>query len=255
MRSLSLGALAVLLALAGSACRRDPVETEPPGALQLDGSDDYVLVADHNALDLGAGNFTWEAWIKRSRSGVREDVLTKKDVFADSEHDLAMLIASDDRVNVFLRETLTGTPAVYLSSTSQIGTEWTHVAAVRSQGMVTLYVNGVAEASRAVSYNVSSTGPLLIGANRVNNAGADAAPVFNFAGLVAEVRIWNVARTAQQLNAAKGEPLSGPEPGLVGYFPLDSRAPASAEDRSQTANHGVLRNGPVWVREQGPFPR
>jgi hypothetical protein len=255
MRIFSLGLLAVFLAFGSSGCRRGPVESEPPGALRFDGADDYVQAADQNALDVGTGDFTWEAWIKRTRTGVREDILSKKDVLADSEHDLGLLIGSDDRLNVFLRETLMGTPAVYLPSESRIGTEWTHVAAVRSQGNVTLYVDGRAEASRAVRYNVSSTGPLRIGANRLNNAGADAAPLFNFAGLIAEVRIWNVARTAEQLNAAKGQPLSGTPPGLVGYYPLNARDGSSARDRSSLRNDGSLRNGPVWAPGESPFAR
>lgn len=43
------------------------------------------------------GDFTWEIWLKRDRIGTREDLLTKKDIMANSEHDVALPVDQDDR--------------------------------------------------------------------------------------------------------------------------------------------------------------
>jgi hypothetical protein len=86
--SISLCISVVLVACSGST-QPEPV---PTFALQFDGIDDYVQVPDRATLDFGTGDFTWEMWLKRGRTGIREDMLTKKDVLKESEHDLALLV-------------------------------------------------------------------------------------------------------------------------------------------------------------------
>lgn len=240
----------VLFTLLLAACKSDPVQTLPQEItiLQFDGVDDYLQAPDHPSLDVGRGDFTWEAWIKPNRTGVRKEIISKKDLNADSEHDLVLFLDRDDRAYVFLRETLHGTPALYLPSQSQIGSEWTHLAAVRAGGLVTLYVNGVAEASSQNTYDVSSNGPLRIGANHSNNAGANAPALFNFSGAIREVRIWNIARTAAQIRSGMSGRVAERTSGLVGYYRLDDGSGNGARDVSRIANHATLVNGPVWMK-------
>jgi hypothetical protein len=215
-------------------------------ALLFDGADDYVQVADAGSLDFGTGDFTWEVWLQRSRTNTREDVLAKKDVFADSEHDVVLLIESDGRANAFLRDS-PGRSTVIVSSVSRIGTEWTHIAMTRSGGIVRLYVNGVLEGTGSAPFNVSSNGPFRIGANRVNNAGADAGPVFAFAGQVHEVRVWNVARSGQQIAEGLLQCFARGTAGLVGYYRFDEGSGNTVLDASGNGNNGILVNEPLWV--------
>jgi|GEM_PF-7081837 len=224
-----------------------------PSALEFDGRDDYVQVADAPGLRFGTGDFTWEVWLKRSRMGVREDVLTKKDLFADSEHDLALLIESDGRANAFLRSSPFGS-TVILESQSRIGGEWTHLAMVRSGGTVQIYVNGALEASRLAPIDVSSTGPLRIGANRANNAGADAPPLLAFGGLIHQVRVWNRARSGHEVSEGMLQCFARGTAGLVVDLRLDEGSGTTARDASGNGNSGVLRNGPVWVAAPSRCP-
>lgn len=216
-------------------------------ALRFDGLDDYVQVPDHDLLDAGTGDFTWEVWLKRSRTDIREDVLSKKDVFADSEHDVVLLIEQDGRANAFLREFPWRGPTVIVSSTSRVGTDWTHLAMTRSGGVVRLYVNGVLEGTGTASFDVGSSGPLRIGANRINNAGADASPVFPFAGQVHEVRLWSVSRSTGEIGAGMLHCTPRGAAGLVGLYRFDQGTGTAARDLSGHGNDGVLRNGPTWV--------
>ena len=48
-------------------------------------------------------------------------------------------------------------------------------------------------------------------------------PGFNmfFVGALDEIRVWNVVRTPVEIEQTYMQPLSGAEPGLVGYYKLD----------------------------------
>lgn len=215
-------------------------------AVRFDGVDDYVQVADAPSLDFGTGDFTWEVWLRRSRTDRREDVLSKKDLFADSWHDVVLLIESDGRANAFLRLT-PGSSTVIVSSEGRIGTEWTHVAMTRSGGLVRLYVNGALEGTGTAAFDVSSTGPLRIGANRINDAGPDAPPVFPFAGQVHEVRVWSTARTGQQVADGMLQCIPRGTPGLVADLRFTEGSGTVAADASGNGNSGALKNGTAWV--------
>jgi hypothetical protein len=174
--------------------------------------------------------------------------MTKKDVFADSEHDLAFVHEETGHVSAFLRDRpFAFGSTVVLSSRASIGTDWTHVAVARSADSVRLYVNGVLQRTGYVPFSVTSSGPLRIGANRLNNAGPDAAPVFPFAGLVHEVRVWSVARTGAQIADAARGCVARQSLGLVADYRFDEGTGTTLRNASGTGNDGTLRNGPVWV--------
>jgi hypothetical protein len=63
-------------------------------------------------------------------------------------------------------------------------------------------------------------------------------------GLLAELRVWNVARTAAQLSASYNHGLMGNEAGLVGYWKLDdapgSTMAADSVAGGHTPHAGVL---------------
>lgn len=219
-----------------------------PRALAFDGFDDYVQVPASPTLYGSTGDFTWEIWLKPARTGVRADVMTKKDVFADSEHDVAIVHEESGHVSAFLREQpFDFRRTVIISSRASIGTDWTHVAMARSADSVRLYVNGVLQRTAYAPFSVASNGPLRIGANRLNNAGADAGPVSPFAGLVHEVRVWRVARTEAEIAAAARGCVARRSPGLVADYRFDEGTGTVLRDVSGTGNPGTLRNGPVWV--------
>lgn len=101
------------------------------------------------------------------------------------------------------------------------GATWTHLAATyQKEGHVLrLYVNGVEVGSRVCGENppITGAGPLV---QRVGE---------NFNGLVAEVRLWSVPRSAAQISDAMGRALAGTESGLAAYY---------------RGNDGTRRNAP-----------
>ena len=259
MRSLSCSrGILLALGLAAGACSNDPAgprgPSATPAALRFDGDDDFVQVPSNGRLaQVGTADFTWEIRFRRSREGIREDILTRKDSLRDSEHDTAIVIERDGTVTAFLREAPFSVQTI-ITSTTRLDTGWVRVAMTRSSGILRLYVNGRLENSGRASFSVASTGPLRIGSNRINNAGAEASPVFAFAGQISEVRIWNIARTDQEIADAQVRCVPRAAEGLVGDFRFNEGAGTVVRDLSGAGNDGLLRNGPVWAAGEKSCP-
>src|SRR5262249_52504639 len=79
-----------------------------------------------------------------------------------------------------------------------------------------------------------------------------------FSGSMEELHIWSTVRSAAQIQTDMNQ-LTGNEPGLVLYYPLDEGSGKTAFDR--TANHydGTLTSigagdQPGWLADPGPGP-
>ncbi|MBM3239750.1 T9SS type A sorting domain-containing protein [Candidatus Poribacteria bacterium] len=105
--------------------------------------------------------------------------------------------------------------------------QWVHVAWVKDDTEYRIYRNGLLFATRTAPtsfYTADSS--YWIG--RVDNY---------WNGLIDEVRIWNIARTQEEIRATMNTTLKGNEPGLVGYWNFDD---GTANDSSPYRNHGTL---------------
>lgn len=173
------------------------------GALAFDGVNDWVTVADANALDLTTG-MTLEAWVFpiAAGSGTWRNVLIKER-------------ANGEVYNLYAKAD-TNVPAVYVVRSAQTGTpldargtaalplnSWTHLSATHDGTTLRLYVNGVQVGTRAVAGALlTSTGVLRIGGNSLWGE--------YFQGRIDEIRVYNRALTAAEIqsdmNAPVGEP-------------------------------------------------
>ncbi|MBN2450843.1 MAG: hypothetical protein JXR77_10670, partial [Lentisphaeria bacterium] len=128
--------------------------------------------------------------------------------------------------------------------------QWHHAAGVYDHGEVRTYIDGQYVGSKTEVLALSTAAKGYIGAD------GDGSQVYR--GDLAEVRVWNVARTEAQLRADMARRLTGTEPGLVGYWPLDETVGTAALDHSPTGNPGVLGGGdaarvPLRVPAVVPF--
>ena len=131
---------------------------------------------------------------------------------------------------------------------------WTHLAGTYDgNSIMKFYVNGVLVGERGnVPFNAS------------NFMSAGAAVFFNgpqqfYLGELDEVRIWNRARTSEEINGAMRRSLSGAELGLVGYWKFDEGSGQDVADSSPSAVTGVLgtnstsqTSDPMWVSSSAP---
>jgi hypothetical protein len=148
------------------------------------------------------------------------------------------------KVRVALHTT-TGLHTVDGTTTIPFNT-WTHLAETYDGSTLRLYVNGALEGSLTINEAIV---PDAINLTMGNNPES-----FGLHGSLDEVRLWGVARTQGEIQAAMNIRLSGTESGLAGYWPLDEGSGDVVHDRSANGNHGQLglavgldSADPTWV--------
>ncbi len=201
----STEAATVNVAVSGSVVNNNVFE----GALSFDGTNDVVTVPDNNALDL-TNNYTLEAWIYPKSTPWLGGIISKYNS-AGSNGYLLRLSNSPGSGTASAR----GISFDEMETANNIITpnNWYHLAAVNNNGVRKLYVNGVEVALSGTALSVrANTDPLKIG----QDYSVDNSRLFN--GDIDEIRIWNTARTLQQITAAKDAPLVGNESNLVLYY-------------------------------------
>jgi hypothetical protein len=165
------------------------------GALSFNGTNASVTIPDSASLDLTSG-MTLEAWVDPTAVGSAWRSVILKEQPADLIYALyagnAKQKAATD-VFTTADKQLSGTTNTPLNT-------WTHLAATYDGATLRLYVNGVQKASKAVTGAIkTSTGNLRIGGNSIWGEW--------FAGQIDEVRVYDKALTAAQIQADMAAPV------------------------------------------------
>ena len=225
--------------------------------LSFDGNDDYVDLGNSESLRLTGNQITMEAliYVEQYKSAVWAGSIIVKDQGGQAGLDRGYMLRSggNGELNINLGNgnwnELTSGPGVIPLQV------WTHIAGTYDGQRLRLYVNGnqIAE-SGIISINIGDTDQenLLIGES----------PKFPgrvWDGQIDEVRLWDVARSIDQIQSTMIGKLdstyfASADSGLVGYWRFDDGEGQTAADLSVNANHGVLGsatgtdvNDPVWV--------
>ena len=121
--------------------------------------------------------------------------------------------------------------------------EWVHFALVWTGEQAIAYANATQVATWSdATLDTEPDTPFRIG--WWPHRGEDQA----FDGKIAEVRVWNRAVSAAELQSNMHASLNGDEDGLVGYWPLNEGSGDVAEDWAQ-GNDGSFEGNPEWVFE------
>ena len=247
---LALLAATALLTACGSQFS-DPIleQPGPPAATpcpsgyvaQLEGS------AYASAPRLIQDDFTIEAWLKTNQSAsgagfADGSALVYADVETLQVDDFAAGLLNDKFV------TSIGGPDTPVTSTSSVATgEWVHVAAVRTRanGIILVFVNGVLEgAAVGNDHSLADSPSISIGGRAGRNF---------YTGLLAEIRLWQSARSQRELTQSMRQRLRGDEAGLVGYYRLDDGAGTTAHDSSPSQNDAPFMGPVSWTKSSLPF--
>ncbi len=225
--------------------------------LMFDGNDDYVDAGNSESLRLTGNQITMEAliYVEQYKGAVWAGSIIVKDQGGAAGLDRGYMLRSggNGELNINIGNgnwnELSSSPGVIPLQV------WTHVAGTYDGERLRLYVNGnqIAE-SGIISVNIGDTDEqnLLIGES----------PQFPgrvWDGQIDEVRLWDVARSIDQLQSTMIGKLdsayyASADSGLVGYWRFDDGEGQAVADLSVNGNHGTLGssgdadvNDPVWV--------
>jgi len=198
----------------GAVSKTMSVTVNTDNALNLDGVNDYVVldnVGTNASLSFaGTSNFTLEAWVNRKATGADAAIVSKFNGGVAGNYWL--LIGSNGKP-YFSRE---AAPWTVPASNVLPENEWHHIAGVFDGSTMKIYIDGILDNSVAASGSISSSVSsikVFIGASSQNSS-----PSTFFKGSLDEIRIWNVARTASEIQNNYLKDLAGNETGLAAYY-------------------------------------
>jgi len=209
----------------------------PASALNFDGIDDYITTANNTTLDLSTQ--TVEFWAKPNSGGGDNDLLVgKRNYNAAGNNGIRWSIHfQNGNQGLYFYSPAGQAVWTYTFTPNQ----WYHIAMVTDATSTKLYIDGTFISSKATTINSPTNLPVIFGAS---------GPNFEvFPGSLDEVRIWNTARTCDQINQLRNCELTGSESGLMAYYKFnqgfageDNTIPPvnTLTDATANANNGTL---------------
>ncbi len=206
----------------------------PATHLNFDGINDHVNLGTSLATALnGTTALTLEAWINPSVLNGWNNIITD---YNGSYHKLLLRVRNNNNIQFWLNGTVLNS-----SFTVPLDT-WTHVAAVYDGSNMYVYANGGLVASQSATVSLPTTTDQFNIGSRVGGSEL-------FTGNIDEVRIWNTARTVEQINGSMNCELQGSESGLVAYYQFnqgvdqaDNTSITTLTDATSNGNDGTLTN-------------
>ena len=208
------------------------------GALNLDGSNDYVNIPKPTL-----NSFTIEYWVKSTQASPSGTQWYQGNGIVDVE----VGGGTTDFGTVLLNNKLAfgvGNPDITIQSTTSINTgNWIHVAATwdGTTGEMKLYINGVLEASTIGATGTRSAPPSI-------RIGSIQTGINYFNGTIDELRIWNSVRSQSDIQSNMNSEI-GTSSSLVEYYRFNqgnlngtNTSITSLTDISGNNNTGTLYN-------------
>jgi hypothetical protein len=221
----------MLLLLLPGLCRAQNL-TPPGPVLKLTEKGGYVELPPDTFNDFTEA--TIEAWVKWNAFGNRYQRIFN---YGGHNRDIGLTTLTGTNTLWFVVATPTGgLQTAKVENALQAG-EWIHVAGVAGSGGMKLYVNGALVATNPYPgcFKALGTG----NASRIGQtvtAGVDDSP---FDGELAEVRVWKMARSAEQIRDNIANPLTGNEEGLAALWNFADPA-QPGRDATPNGIHGKL---------------
>jgi hypothetical protein len=202
----------------------------------------------NNDLNLEAGNTmsvtAWVKWDNMTNAGSWANVVALNSNIAGAG-DVGQFWLQHSQTNnkfEFAVNTLNARTYIQSLTTPLVGT-WYHLAGVYNGSSITIYVNGVAEATTSLTGAINpylNTFKLNMcqWANSENN-------YRRFNGDIDEVSIWNTALGTTDIHTMMCKSLKGTETGLIAYWPMNETSGTIVYDYTANARNGNNQNATI----------
>jgi len=208
----------------------------------------YVNIGHGASLDVG-NTLTVEAWVKPYALDGRFGVFSTR--LDNSAGSFQLEIGNGNGGTGRVAVSAPGTWVAETGNNVIVLNQWHHIAYVRTgpgAGNQAIYINGVAQALVTdADYTFTNNA-----SDKVIGSGTSGGQLYS--GELDNVRVWSVARTADQIRDDMHLSLPGDTSGLAAGYTFDRAGGATLPDLSTNANHGTL----VSIDEQywvaGTFP-
>jgi hypothetical protein len=200
-------------------------------AVQFDGTNDYISIADSSSLSPGAGNYTVSAWVKTTANPGTNPVIFRNTGNGSGTVQLAF-VAGTGKMQCFYRDDSGNSINITTLGSALNDGSWHYVSCVRSGTSAIAYVDGIQIGS---STNVSLGTITTTGSGKYIGSIDTSSQLWN--GSIDRVQIYNYARSADQIayDYNRGAP--------VGWWKMDECQGTTVNDASGFGNSGTLTVG------------
>ncbi|HNW74092.1 MAG TPA: FG-GAP-like repeat-containing protein [Bacteroidales bacterium] len=210
-------------------------------SLEFNGSSGSMMCTQGSIPDI-TGSFTLETWIKPTKFGINSSgKIFDKTVISLFTYLSGALVPPDSCLTLIMVHASGIVSVVATPSGSVRLDEWQHIAVSYndSSSTVKIYINAEEQPLETVTppdgpLSGNGVKPIVIGNARNGNQG--------FQGCIDEVRLWEGARTREEIEELMGYDLPPDQKGMYGYWKMNEGAGDTAFDRSENGQKGILKN-------------
>ena len=234
----------------------DATNTPTQSALQFDGVDDYVDIGPMSENISGA--YTFEAWVYYNPDAFTDNNWMRIVELGNGPDSDNLLLAIDPGSGLFSFDTRNDDIASNVKSDTTAPTgQWIHVAGVNDgdpdgNDLATgyLYING--ELVKTESENQQIAQDVVRLNNYIGQSNWDGESPMH--GAAADVRIWNDARTSDEIKANYNTTLTGHEDNLLAYYTFEDIENGVVRDVTNNGNDAqvVAASSDPAIAEHGP---
>ncbi|HSH01160.1 MAG TPA: LamG domain-containing protein [Anaerolineae bacterium] len=220
--------------------------------LQFDGLNDRVIISNTVANSIGTGDFTFETWVKGDESlQVAHPQIMSNRGGSGSGFLFGFHNNWGGSANKIPFVQLQGVNHIgYANPPNLLDNQWHHFAVTRQGTTLTYYADGqqINVMNLSSIPDISNSNDLWLGQDAASSGTTP------FEGYLDELRIWNVARSASEIEDGMHRRLTGSESGLIAYWRMDEGAGQPLTDATSNNYHGQLGtiettddNDPLWA--------
>ena len=199
-------------------------------AYSFNGTNQYIQCPNQSYLNIGSGDMSISMWVYLNNNFTNRFFLGKSDGQFNQNKWIVYYSYNPTQFS-FHQNTSTGAstfsaPANWLTDSNS----WHHLVITKSSSTYTTYIDGIkaSQSSGPIAIPATSTA-LTIG--MVENVGW-------MSGKLDDIRVYNRALSADEVNVLNSETNINLDDGLVAYYNLNG----NANDSSTNANHGIPSN-------------